>query len=135
MMATDLDDSILTNSETDYFTAFSTVDGFASLRHAKEGTYFIQTLLDVWQNHFNNTEIQDLMKMVKEHFFTVADKHFFYIFLKFKNKPLFHSEAKSLFVLPSEHILCEKCSQRSILVHENVTISVPCSYSNALVGN
>ena len=61
------DPSILTNSETDFFTAFSTVDGYVSFRHSKEGTYFTQTVLDVWEKHFNTARLQDLMQMVNQH--------------------------------------------------------------------
>ena len=62
-MASDV--SVRINSETDFFTAYSTVDGFVSFRHAREGTYFAQTLMDVWENHFDTVPLEELMKKVR----------------------------------------------------------------------
>ena len=52
------------NPETDFFIAFATLDGFASFRNKNKGSYFTQNLLDVWQEDFNNLQLQSLMRKV-----------------------------------------------------------------------
>jgi len=57
--------SVRVNSETDFFTAYSTVNGFVSFRDRDKGTYFIQILLDIWIQHFNEMRLLDLMQKTR----------------------------------------------------------------------
>jgi len=57
--------STMTRSEANFFTAYSTVDGLVNFRNAHEGTYFAQTLLDVWEKHFDDQSLQILMRKTR----------------------------------------------------------------------
>jgi len=59
--------SIIVNHETDFFTAYSTVDGFVSLRNTEKGTYryFAQTLLHVWGKKFDKQPLKNLMQKTR----------------------------------------------------------------------
>ena len=54
----------LSSTATDLYTAWSTVEGFVSQRHAEKGTFFLQSLCDVWSKDFFNLNIGDLMTKV-----------------------------------------------------------------------
>ena len=56
--------TIISTSATDYFTAYSTVENYVSYRHIQKGSTFIQTVCDVWENNFYSLNINDLMTQV-----------------------------------------------------------------------
>jgi len=47
----------------DMIIAYSTIPGYASLRDHYTGTWFIQSLVQVFQEHCHNTELIDLLRM------------------------------------------------------------------------
>jgi len=50
----------------DMIIAYSTIPGYASLRDHDHGTWFIQSLVEVFMNHAHNTELIDLLRMTSE---------------------------------------------------------------------
>eukprot|EP00088_Acartia_fossae_P053910 TRINITY_DN6158_c0_g1_i2.p1 TRINITY_DN6158_c0_g1~~TRINITY_DN6158_c0_g1_i2.p1 ORF type:complete len:437 (-),score=95.93 TRINITY_DN6158_c0_g1_i2:1072-2382(-) len=47
----------------DMIIAYSTIPGYASLRDHDRGTWFIQSLVEVFMEHAHNTELIDLLRM------------------------------------------------------------------------
>ena len=84
------DRSLMTNAETDFFLAHSTIDGFVSFRHAAEGSYFTQTLLDVWEKHFDSLRLQTLMKKVNKerHLFSIKFLRVFASIITFESQKI-----------------------------------------------
>ncbi|XP_023324909.1 caspase-14 [Eurytemora carolleeae] len=50
----------------DMIIAYSTIPGYASLRDHERGTWFIQSLVEVFMSHAHNTELVDLLRMTSE---------------------------------------------------------------------
>ena len=50
----------------DMVIAYSTIPGFASLRDHERGTWFIQSLVEVFMNHAHERELVDLLRMTSE---------------------------------------------------------------------
>jgi len=50
----------------DMIIAYSTIPGYASLRDHEKGTWFIQSLVEVFMNHAFDTELVDLLRMTSE---------------------------------------------------------------------
>ena len=46
--------------------AYSTIPGYASLRDHDRGTWFVQSLVEVFMNHAHDTELVDLLRMTSE---------------------------------------------------------------------
>jgi len=57
--------SNLSNGETDFYTAYSTVEGYVSCRDPDAGTMFLQAVADVWQNKFKLWTVERLMTHVR----------------------------------------------------------------------
>ena len=49
---------------TDMFIVYSTVGGFASVRHPERGTWLMEALCSVFWKHAREVELEQLMKMV-----------------------------------------------------------------------
>lgn len=58
-------ETIWNNTAADFFTIFSTVEGFVSYRDTLGGTYFLRSMCDVWRSDFFTLNIHDLMTKVK----------------------------------------------------------------------
>ena len=56
--------AIVSNAATDYYTAFSTIEGFESYRHIEEGTIFLRTVCEIWSKHFYDMNMCNLMTQV-----------------------------------------------------------------------
>ena len=63
--ADEVRDTILSNTATDFYVAFSTVEGYVAYRNSCTGTHFLQIMCDVWNTDFFSMNIDDLMKKVK----------------------------------------------------------------------
>jgi len=50
----------------DMIIAYSTIPGYASIRDHEKGTWFIQSLVEVFMNHSYDTELVDLLRMTSE---------------------------------------------------------------------
>jgi len=50
----------------DMIIAYSTIPGYASLRDHDKGTWFIQSLVEVFMSHAHDTELVDLLRMTSE---------------------------------------------------------------------
>jgi len=50
----------------DMIIAYSTIPGYASLRDHEKGTWFIQSLVEVFMSHAHDTELVDLLRMTSE---------------------------------------------------------------------
>jgi hypothetical protein len=50
----------------DMIIAYSTIPGYASLRDHERGTWFIQSLVEVFMTHAHNTELVDLLRMTSD---------------------------------------------------------------------
>ena len=50
----------------DMIIAYSTIPGYASLRDHDKGTWFIQSLVEVFMTHAHDTELVDLLRMTSE---------------------------------------------------------------------
>jgi len=50
----------------DMLIAYSTIPGYASIRDHENGTWFIQSLVEVFMNHAHDTELVDLLRMTSE---------------------------------------------------------------------
>jgi len=50
----------------DMIIAYSTIPGYASLRDHDRGTWFVQSLVEVFSNHSHDTELVDLLRMTSE---------------------------------------------------------------------
>jgi len=50
----------------DMIIAYSTIPGYASLRDHDKGTWFVQSLVEVFMNHAHDTELVDLLRMTSE---------------------------------------------------------------------
>lgn len=50
----------------DMIIAYSTIPGYASLRDHDMGTWFVQSLVEVFMNHSHDTELVDLLRMTSE---------------------------------------------------------------------
>jgi len=50
----------------DMIIAYSTIPGYASLRDHERGTWFVQSLVEVFMNHAHDTELVDLLRMTSE---------------------------------------------------------------------
>ena len=46
--------------------AYSTIPGYASLRDHEKGTWFVQSLVEVFMSHAHDTELVDLLRMTSE---------------------------------------------------------------------
>ena len=46
--------------------AYSTIPGYASLRDHNKGTWFLQSLVEVFMTHAHDTELVDLLRMTSE---------------------------------------------------------------------
>ena len=46
--------------------AYSTIPGYASLRDHEHGTWFVQSLVEVFMAHAHDTELVDLLRMTSE---------------------------------------------------------------------
>ena len=46
--------------------AYSTIPGYASLRDHDRGTWFVQSLCEVFMSHAHDTELVDLLRMTSE---------------------------------------------------------------------
>ena len=46
--------------------AYSTIPGYASLRDHDRGTWFVQSLVEVFMSHAHDTELVDLLRMTSE---------------------------------------------------------------------
>lgn len=44
--------------------AYSTVPGFVSHRDPQTGTWYIQTICEVFMNHAHDTDVESMLKMV-----------------------------------------------------------------------
>jgi len=50
----------------DMIIAYSTIPGYASIRDHEKGTWFVQSLVEVFMNHSHDTELVDLLRMTSE---------------------------------------------------------------------
>jgi len=50
----------------DMIIAYSTIPGYASLRDHQHGTWFVQSLVEVFMTHSHDTELVDLLRMTSE---------------------------------------------------------------------
>jgi len=50
----------------DMIIAYSTIPGYASLRDHDRGTWFVQSLVEVFMSHAHDTELVDLLRMTSE---------------------------------------------------------------------
>ena len=50
----------------DMVIAYSTIPGYASLRDHEHGTWFVQSLVEVFMTHAHDTELVDLLRMTSE---------------------------------------------------------------------
>jgi len=50
----------------DMIIAYSTIPGYASLRDHEKGTWFVQSLVEVFMSHAHDTELVDLLRMTSE---------------------------------------------------------------------
>jgi len=50
----------------DMIIAYSTIPGYASLRDHDRGTWFVQSLVEVFMTHAHDTELVDLLRMTSE---------------------------------------------------------------------
>jgi len=50
----------------DMIIAYSTIPGYASLRDHQHGTWFVQSLVEVFMTHAHDTELVDLLRMTSE---------------------------------------------------------------------
>ena len=50
----------------DMIIAYSTIPGYASLRDHSKGTWFLQSLVEVFMTHAHDTELVDLLRMTSE---------------------------------------------------------------------
>jgi len=50
----------------DMIIAYSTIPGYASLRDHDKGTWFVQSLVEVFMSHAHDTELVDLLRMTSE---------------------------------------------------------------------
>ena len=50
----------------DMIIAYSTIPGYASLRDHDKGTWFVQSLCEVFMSHAHDTELVDLLRMTSE---------------------------------------------------------------------
>jgi UDP:flavonoid glycosyltransferase YjiC (YdhE family) len=50
----------------DMIIAYSTIPGYASIRDHHRGTWFIQSLVEVFMNHAHDREIIDLLRMTSQ---------------------------------------------------------------------
>jgi len=50
----------------DMIIAYSTIPGYASLRDHEHGTWFVQSLVEVFMAHAHDTELVDLLRMTSE---------------------------------------------------------------------
>ena len=50
----------------DMIIAYSTIPGYASLRDHDKGTWFVQSLVEVFMTHAHDTELVDLLRMTSE---------------------------------------------------------------------
>ena len=50
----------------DMIIAYSTIPGYASLRDHHHGTWFVQSLVEVFMAHAHDTELVDLLRMTSE---------------------------------------------------------------------
>merc|ERR1719422_945208 len=50
----------------DMIIAYSTIPGYASLRDHDRGTWFVQSLCEVFMSHAHDTELVDLLRMTSE---------------------------------------------------------------------
>lgn len=58
-----------TNMSTyaDMFICFSTVPGFAAHRDTHRGSWFVESMCEVWAKHAHDTNVEELMKLVGKH--------------------------------------------------------------------
>jgi len=64
-----------TNSESDFYTEYSTVDGFETYRHIEKGAYFIRALLEVWKEHFHDRTLVYLMSETRKKLMKMSGKY------------------------------------------------------------
>merc|ERR1711963_951111 len=57
---------ILRPTWEDMIIAYSTIPGYASLRDHQHGTWFVQSLVEVFMTHAHDTELVDLLRMTSE---------------------------------------------------------------------
>eukprot|EP00092_Neocalanus_flemingeri_P020369 GFUD01022067.1.p1 GENE.GFUD01022067.1~~GFUD01022067.1.p1 ORF type:complete len:449 (-),score=114.34 GFUD01022067.1:342-1688(-) len=50
----------------DMIIAYSTIPGYASMRDPDKGTWFVQSLVEVFMSHAHDTELVDLLRMTSE---------------------------------------------------------------------
>ncbi len=58
----------------DMIIAYSTIPGFASMRDHDRGTWFIQSLVEVFMNHAHSYELIDLLRMTSEYLSRFTNK-------------------------------------------------------------
>ncbi|XP_058453187.1 caspase Dronc-like [Malaya genurostris] len=51
----------------DMFICFSTVPGFAAHRDLHKGSWFVESMCEVWAKHAHDTDVEQLMKLVGKH--------------------------------------------------------------------
>ncbi|XP_058834137.1 caspase Dronc [Topomyia yanbarensis] len=51
----------------DMFICFSTVPGFAAHRDLHNGSWFVESMCEVWAKHAHDTDVEQLMKLVGKH--------------------------------------------------------------------
>lgn len=51
----------------DMFICFSTVPGFAAHRDLLNGSWFVESMCEVWSKHAHDTDVEQLMKLVGKH--------------------------------------------------------------------
>ncbi len=59
----------------DMIIAYSTIPGYASMRDHERGTWFIQSLVEVFMNHAYNREIIDLLRMTSQRLSNFTNEH------------------------------------------------------------
>jgi len=102
----------------DMIIAYSTIPGYASLRDHDKGTWFLQSLVEVFMTHAHDTELVDLLRMTSERLsqFTneMGDKQTCNIEMRHLYKRIYFNPGLGLPVMVSRSQSMPPCSQERV---------------------